>query len=175
MADLQLIRESLRSATLAAYLEEYKEQTETLRSLESKAQGSIAVAGIFIAGTLAYLEKLNPNLQQHERVLILIALVCLIVSVVLAILALRARTIDAPPLGSFVAHYSILLVKIDSEQRLRPYQESFFTEHVSRWVDVMNQIREANASKAKYLRSAQQWLIAAILSVAALSLSKVLA
>jgi hypothetical protein len=99
MTALQGIGATLRDATLVAYLEEYKELTETWRSLESKAQGNIAVAGIFIAGSLAYLEKLSPQLQRHEQVFLLIAIACLIVSVILAILALKTQTITPPTAG----------------------------------------------------------------------------
>ncbi len=174
MTALQGIGATLRDATLVAYLEEYKELTETWRSLESKAQGNIAVAGIFIAGSLAYLEKLSPQLQRHEQVFLLIAIACLIVSVILAILALKTQTITPPPLGSFVAYYSTKLVKIETEATLQTYLESFFAEHVSLWGVVIGQVKESNDSKAQYLWSAQRWLIAAIFAVAALSLSKLI-
>jgi amino acid transporter len=175
LTNLKTIQESLRNATLAAYVEEYKEQTETWHNLESKAQGNIAVAGIFIAGSLAFLEKLGAQqLQQYEKVFLVIAIVCLIISVILAIFTLKTQTIDAPPLGSFVGHYTTRLLKLDAEAKLLVYLESFFNEHVSQWKVVMDQMREANAFKARYLWAAQRWLIAAILAVAALSLSRLL-
>ena len=172
---LKTIQEGLRNATLAAYVEEYKEQIETWHNLESKAQGNIAVAGIFIAGSLAFLEKLGgQQLQQHEKFFLLAAIGCLIVSVILAIFTLKTQTITAPPLGSFVSHYTRRLVKIDAEANLQDYLKSFFSEHVSCWEAVMDQVREANAFKAQYLWAAQRWLIASILAVAALSLSRLL-
>ncbi|MDQ3474098.1 MAG: hypothetical protein M3447_10210 [Acidobacteriota bacterium] len=64
VTDLE-IRETWRKATLDAFLDEYREQTETWRSLETKAQGNIAVAGIFVAGSLAYITKSDLILQHH--------------------------------------------------------------------------------------------------------------
>lgn len=86
MATFEETRESLRKVTLDAYRDEYNQDTETWRSLETKAQGNIAVAGIFIAGSLAYLTKSDLRLEHHEEIFLLIAIVCLIVSVILSIL-----------------------------------------------------------------------------------------
>jgi hypothetical protein len=174
LASLGEIRQSLRNATLEAYLAEYKELSETWRSLETKAQGNIAVAGIFIAGSLAYLEKLNPQLRTNEEVFLLIAIGCLIISVILSILVLKTQTITPPPLGSFVDHFTTDLLRLNILASLQTYRSTFFADHVDQWRTVLSEIRESNELKAERLWGAQQFLIAAILAVAALSLSKLI-
>ncbi len=174
MPDIKDLHTILRTSTLEAYRDEYKEHSETWRSLETKAQGNIAVAGIFIAGSLAYLTKQDLHLRCHEAGCLLVALVCLIVSVILSILTLKTRTITPPPLGSFVDHYTTHLVKIVVEPVLQTRLPSFFSDQVREWRKVIGEVRESNEAKARYLWIAQRFLIAAILGVAALSLSKLI-
>ena len=166
------IHDSLREATLDAYRDEYGEYSETWRTLETKAQGNIAVAGIFIAGSLAYLTKTDLNLAQHEQVFLLAAIICLIVSVVLSIIVLRSEEVTPPPLGSFVSHFSSVLLTKTNQTELETYVVTFFNDHAKQWEQVISEIRDGNDTKALFLWRAQLLLIIAIFAVAALSLSK---
>ena len=47
-------RQEIYRALLAAYQTEHDELTQTLRSIETKAQGCVAIAGIFLAGLFTY-------------------------------------------------------------------------------------------------------------------------
>lgn len=168
------IHERLRKAALDAYLEEYKQLKETWRSIETKAQGSIAVAGIFIAGALAFLTKMDAHLRCHEEILLFAGLACLIASVILAILVLRTRTTRAPPLGSFAGAYAIELVKVNTDADLQLHLDAFFRDGVSRWRDMITEVGKANESKADTLWCAQLFLIFAIVAVAVLSILKLI-
>jgi hypothetical protein len=97
-------KDSLRKSALEAYLQEYKELTETWRGLENKAQVSITVAGIFIASTFAYIRDISKT-QPYEKVFLCLAVVLLIISVILSILVLRLQRVVPPPPGRFVTHY----------------------------------------------------------------------
>ena len=174
MASLQETRDELRTKTLEAFNSEYKELIEVWRGLETKAQGNIAVAGIFIAGSLAYIQKLDPNLLRHEKVFLGIAIGCLIASVLFAIATLTTQTVESPPLGLFVDHYSNDLLKIDSKTDLASHLNTFFSEHATLWRKVLAEIQTLNESKANHLWHAQIFLIVAMLSVASLSVSKLL-
>lgn len=174
MATVPEIHESIRKATLDAYLEEYKQLKETWRSIETKAQGSIAVAGIFIAGALAFLTKMDAHLRCHEKILMFVGLSCLIFSVILAILALRTKTTKVPPLGGFAGGYGIELVKVNNEADLQIHLGAFFRDGVSRWRDVITEVSESNEEKANTLLCSQLFLIFAIVAVAVLSLLKLI-
>lgn len=78
-----------------------------------------------------------------------------------------------PPLGSFVDHFTKMLLQ-KSETELSTYLATFFADHVNEWRTVINEAKESNQEKAKFLWKAQLLLIAAILAVAALSLSKLI-
>ena len=165
---------SLREATLAAYLEEYKKLNETWRSIETKAQGSIAVSGIFIAGALAFITKADLLLRRYEKILLFVGLTCLIVSVILAIVTSRTMSIIAAPLGSFRAKHTIDLGAVKDEADLQQYLPIIFAEHVAEWKKVIAAVNAVNDRRAKTLWLAQLFLILAILAVALLAILKLI-
>ena len=173
MATSQETRETWRKTTLDAFRDEYREHSEIWRSLENKAQGNIAVAGIFVAGSLAYLTKSDVKLYPHEVIFLLAAVVCLIVSVVLSILTIKTQEITPPPLGSFVNHFTRVLLGMDPIC-FKGFLATFYADHANQWIKVIAELRESNETKAQLLWRAQEFLIAAILAVAALSLSKLI-
>jgi hypothetical protein len=165
---------SLREATLEAYLEEYKKLNETWRSIETKAQGSIAVAGIFIAGALAFITTANLVLRCHEKILLFIGLSCLIISVILAIITSRTISIIAAPLGSFRAKHTTDLGALRTEAELQEYLPIIFAEHVAEWKKVIAAMNAVNDRRAQMLWLAQLFLILAILAVALLAILKLI-
>ena len=174
MSTVPEIHERMRKATLDAYLEEYKQLKETWRSIETKAQGSIAVAGIFIAGGLAFLTKLEAHLGRADKALLFIGLTCLIGSVILSILVLRTKVANVPPLGSIVGAYALGMLRLKSVDDLEVHTGAFFRDVVTGWRNIIGEVTAANASKARTLWVAQLFLILAILVVAVLSLIKLI-
>ena len=164
----------MRKAALDAYLEEYKQLKETWRSIEAKAQGSIAVAGIFIAGALAFLTKLETYLGRPDKVLLFAGLACLIASVILAILVLRTHVTTVPPLGTVVGQYALGMVNVQAAADLELHTAAFFNDVVSRWQNIISEVGKANEAKAKTLWWAQLFLILAIIAVAVLALLKLI-
>ena len=165
---------NLRQATLDAYLEEYKKLIETWRSIEAKAQGSIAVSGIFIAGALAFITSANLVLRWHEKLLLFVGLTCLIVSVILAIVTSRTLSIVSAPLGNFRAKTTLDLAQVKTEAELQEYLPILFAEHVSEWKEVILAVSAVNDRRAQTLWSAQLFLIFAILAVALLAILRLI-
>ena len=89
-------RESLLKAVIESYHEEYKVISDNCRNIEGKAQGSVAIAGIFIAGAFAYLQK-NITLVLYQKIILFIGVIFLILCVGFSILALRIRKLPAAP------------------------------------------------------------------------------
>ena len=165
---------SLREATLAAYLEEYKKLNETWRSIETKAQGSIAVSGIFIAGALAFITKADLALSCYEKTLLFVGITCLIVSVILAIVTSRTVAIITAPLGSYRAKHTIDLGQVKTEAELQEYLPLLFAEHVVEWKRVIDAVNSVNVKRAETLWAAQLFLIFAIIAVAMLAILKLI-
>jgi hypothetical protein len=96
------VKETLLKLVIESYRDGYKELADAWRNLETKAQGNIAISGIFIGGVFAYIQKVDPQLQQNEKVLLGLAAFFLVVSVIFSVISLKIRTVPAPPLGGFV-------------------------------------------------------------------------
>lgn len=171
--DLPIIKESLRQAALDTYFDEYKELAQAWRNLDGKAQGAIAVAGIFIAGSFAYLRDLNQNTRVYERAFLGMAILFLIICIILSVLVLRTRKVRPLPLGKFVTHYARALVEVENEADFQAYLKEFFNAHTEKWLTVISRMEEVNRLKARYLWFAQFFLMAAILTVACLSILQI--
>lgn len=159
-------KQGLWESTIDAYYDEYKEYANYWRNLETKAQGSITVAGIFIAGAFALITKAGAP-SETERAFLLFAVGFLLASVIFSILALKIRRIPAPPLGSFMDHSVSRLVELgDAEFNKRLGRLK--VEHVNKWRSVMKRTTEAIKLKAERLWVGQLLLIMAVLTVAVL-------
>src|SRR4028119_24929 len=104
MTHLTEIKELRKQAITNSY-DEYKELIATWRNLDTKAQGNITIAGIFIAGAFGYISKVDGQPALYEKLFFGLTIVLLITSVILAILVLRIRPVCSPPLGTFVTKY----------------------------------------------------------------------
>src|SRR4051812_26399967 len=89
------------NALIQAYTDEYARNEDDWKSIENKAQGTIAVAAIFVGFGLNYLSDIPSGLSVPMRVLFVAVLVLLVVSIVSALLALHVRAYSTPPLGTF--------------------------------------------------------------------------
>lgn len=172
MATISESKESLIKAVLESYLDEYKESIANRKNLEAKAQGNVAIAGIFIAGIFALITKSDSHLNEVERFFLLIAMGFLVSSIVFSILVLQARTVPLPPLGSFIDYSVKRLLQVDDidfHERL----QRFSNNHLNRWRKVMSKVDTEVKLKASRLWIAQVLLVAAILSAALLAIIKV--
>jgi hypothetical protein len=158
----------LPDIALEAYRDEYREIAESWRNTESKAQGAVAIAGIFAAGVFAYTRDLAKQGTRVEKWFLAATMLLLISSVILSILALYVRRMAAPPLGKSVDIRVRHLAKVnDAEipERLRNLKN----EQAEMWRTVNEESSRANQSKAKWLLLAQVSLILAILTVGVLT------
>ena len=97
--DVSSIREFLRKNLFDSYRDEYKEISDIWRGLETKAQGNIAIAGIFIAGAFAFIAKPETGIHWLEKQFLIASLVFLVISVVSSVLVLKVREVYFPPMG----------------------------------------------------------------------------
>jgi hypothetical protein len=163
-------RESLLKTVLDAYRDEYEKMVGSWRGLEGKAQGNIAIAGIFIAGAFAFVRDIirtSPNYQKH---IFVVVLVLLVVSVINSLLALRIRSVPGPPGGEMLSKLVGDLLPLISEKDFEDRMQAFIGDQIKGWKQCVEKVREANGDKAVYLWVAQLALLAAILLVAALTI-----
>src|SRR5712664_36470 len=95
-------KDFLCQTALEAFREDYEKLTDTWRTLENKAQGNVAIAGIFIAGAFAFIREISKGTHLYEKILLLLALISLVMAVILSIWTLRIRLVAVPLLGKNV-------------------------------------------------------------------------
>ena len=160
---------SLLSLNLDSYEKEYRELWEVWRHLENKAQGTIAISGIFVAGVFAFIHTSGPLSSVMEKILLSLSILLLIISIILSILVLRIREFISPPIGDSLDN----LVKDITESKEEITSETilnFINDQSLMWKKANKKLNEVNSSKAKYLLGAQWVLLAAIVIMAFLTL-----
>ena len=163
----RLIREGLN-----AYQEEYRELSETWRNLDAKAQGTIAISGIFLAGILAFVRALSTAATSIERLFLAAATALLTLCIVLSLLVLRIRTISGTPAGKSLEILINDLLQVEdgtTSERLLNYCR----DQMQMWSTTNHDIEKANQEKADLLIKAQVILVIAIGCAAILTLIKV--
>jgi hypothetical protein len=175
LTDLHQIRESLRASTIAAYQEQYKDLMDTWKGLETKSQGNIAIAGIFIAGSFAIMKDILPLLHTVERLIFSIALGCLVVSIILSILSLQVREVVEPPLGDKQYDLGRLLITALNENEFKEQISNALNTQILWWQEAITKAKTVFLLKAGYLRWAQLLIMAAVILITVLMLARIFA
>ena len=159
---------------LEAHREEYRDLSDTWRNLDGKAQGSGAIAGIFLAAVFAWARQAPAGTGTLERVLLCASIVLLVASVVAAVLALQVRTVSAPPLGDETGDMIRDLLRPENAHELPDRVPLLFQDQIRAWRDTNRDMAEKNQDKAGRVWGSQVALLAAAVVVAALTVMAVL-
>ena len=163
----------LLEAALASYREEYRDLADDWKGLETKAQGSVAVAGIFLAALFAFVRELTANSGPLESVLLAVAVLTLLVSVGYAIAALRIRDIAASPLGKHLKPLVQHLLATPDLEANPDRATNFLNDHIRMWHETNENMHHENDRKAGHVLRSQVCLMAAIAAVAILTVVKI--
>lgn len=166
------VREFLRKALLDAYRDEYKELAATWRTLETKAQGNIAIAGIFIAGIFVFLRDGVENFTTLEKSLLAGGASLFVSSIVSAVFVLMVTETRFPSMKNGERMF-IDVLGIQEEARLLEYMPGFVNEQANFWLKTRNGINRVIRKKARYLVAAQALLLIGIVPIAVLVLIKI--
>lgn len=166
-------RESLLKTVVESYREEYKEIIDNWHRLEGKAQGSVAISGIFIAGVFAYLRDNIALMPCYQKILLGAGIICLLISVSFSILALRIRQLPAPPMGEYLDRLVCDLLEV-TDSSLLERLPLFVQDQITGWRNVRKGLVDANLRKAKNIWIGQILLVISILIVGILALSKMM-
>jgi hypothetical protein len=162
MPDSQDPSERLIIQALDAHKDEYKELAEVWRSLDAKAQGTVAISGIFLAGVFAFVNDLQANAACVARCLLTATAALLAVSVILALAVLWVRSVSSAPLGESLSVLVRDLLSADdglSSERLQDY----YKDQAHLWKATNEEVDTANRRKAGFLIAAQVSLALGIL------------
>jgi hypothetical protein len=84
-----------------AFLDGYREGAEIWKTLETKAQGLITTAGLFLAAAFAFSRE--PSVLTFTKVILLVTLICLLWAIMAALSVLRTAEFQLPDAGDAVA------------------------------------------------------------------------
>ncbi len=164
-------RDEIRQTVATGIAAEYDRVESVWRALESKAQGTIAVAGVF-AGFALNFSKDIPKLVHPAVKLTTIATVILIaLSILYSALALRVRGMARPPSGMYLRKLAEDFALLESEQERCEYRPVLQKMIIDEWSKAASELQAASTAKADYISSSQGLLLFAILSAAILAMA----
>ena len=158
--------------TLNSYKEDHRELSEIWRNLDSKSQGVITVNGIFLAGMFAFIRGLSQSATCNEKWLLTISAALLILSVVLALVALWVRSVPGAPLGESLQ--TLVDDILAAEDVPEPEKlNDFMRDHARMWKSTNIEIQKTNELKALFLMWSQGILMLSISVIVIFMLIKV--
>lgn len=140
--------------------------------LESKAQASITVSGIFFAAAFAYARETAP-LSECARTTLLGCLSALLLSVASALLALRVRQTSLAPQGTFVDGLVGDLLQLPDDRLTDESITRFGHDRIMQWKETVAATEAANRAKAKWVWASQMLLVAAMAGAALFTFMRV--
>lgn len=158
------LRVELSRFQVDAYREEFAELVDSWKALETKAQGTAAVAGIFFAAVFAFVRDLEGKADLLRGYGLIIATASLGLAVGAGLMALRIRKIPRPPLGADTQKLVNDLLALESSE-LGQRLPLFYNDLSGRWAKVNNDLADANDKKSTWLLVSQALLALAILIV----------
>jgi len=150
-----MAKSKLASSVLESYKFEYQDYTEWWRSLDRKAQGTITIAGIMLAGGFAFVRQLSVNTPLYEKLLLLGVVIFLLGAIALAVFSLAVREIDLPPSAEEIEELAQDCLAVGDVENLPERVAGLVYDQSSGWNDC-NKILYYNChKKAKKIKVAQ--------------------
>jgi uncharacterized membrane protein YqjE len=163
---INLVKDLLQSS-----ISEHSDAHANFAALDTKAQNTVTIGGIFLAGALAFFN--GDSLQKlimlgSHSVLILLGMVVLLLmlSTIFCIWGMRIRDISISDVTISQEEVEGILEQSSDELSIR--YENYLLSQVGVWSKISKELHEVNQRKAKAVRRGQLFLGIAILFVAIL-------
>lgn len=145
--------------------EYYSDLQGTWADVERKAQGNVAICGIFLAAVLAYIRQTQvgahgnaASVCEIEPWLISAAVISLAVSVALSLYVLWVRDVVPPPVASETRRFATDIIEADGSSN-STMRTNLIHDTITTW-DITNaSMIAANETKAIWLMRSQ-WALA---------------
>jgi len=164
------MRQLLRQIALDSYREEYKEISDVWKALEAKAQGTVTIAGIFVAAAFTFAKDLAASrLDFYGNLCLGAAIMLLIPTIICSILVLWKRTVKSIPSGEAIESWADAIAEAtddDLPDRIR----RLLDQQSAVWKETVASAKDAIDKKAQLLHTAQVLLVFAIGAAAIVTL-----
>lgn len=163
---VNLVRELFQAA-----LSDHADAEANFASLDTKAQNTAAIGGVFLAGTLALfnsgsLQKLLEGGSNKTLIFLAVTGLLILSAAILAILAMRLR--DVPVGDMAISKEEIDEILLQPTDELPDRYERYLLGQVKLRTDITAKLREANLSKSRFVYCGQLGLAAATVAVGSL-------
>jgi hypothetical protein len=158
----EALKKELYGAALDAYRSDYAGLADQWVRLETKAQATITVAGIFLAAVFASARGDAAPALLLDRWLLGVSIVLLVLSVAGAGLALRVQTVHAGPPGDEIERFARLAIASAGPRSPDELRVGFLVEQSKTWAACTRELRKKNGDKAELVRGAQGLLVLGI-------------
>jgi hypothetical protein len=173
MVDSVNPRGDLFKSVLDAYRVEYGELYQTWRSIDTKAQGNVAIAGIFLAGLFVYVKDIDPAGLWWQKTVLVVSGCALVFSVLIAVLVLQVRIRWSPQVGKNIEKLAHDLLDLSDESDMGNRLPAFQSDQVEGWKNSVDKIREIVTGKANKLYCAQVLLAVGVVCIAIITILKI--
>jgi hypothetical protein len=174
VADAALSRSAFRDA-LSAYRDEAGRLSTLWRDLDSKAQTVVAVAGIFIAATFAYVRDVPASFGLPSRFTVAAALALLVAAVICAVLAARVRRVTSGLTGKAVFEMTCeVLEAAEQDDDLVTREVNLLRDQCKLWQETTGSLSAGCTAKARLIHAGQLLVALAGAIVAVLAIARLL-
>jgi hypothetical protein len=159
---------------LEGFKSAYDDSRDNWKTLDTKAQGVVAIAGIFIAGIVSLLKDLPPGEMELPHLLLAFASIDSVGAVLCAAAALRIRPSTLPPAGKGTRDLAVGLLSPDHVPLLAELEMRFVQEQSDGWETSVKSVQGGNDKKANLLAGSQILLLGVVVPVLIVLLDKLL-
>jgi hypothetical protein len=161
------LRTNVLQGVIASYEREYKELEDVWKQLDAKAQGTITVCGVLLAGIFAFARE--PVGAHLDQMILRASVVLIVISIGFALNALQVRSVLGAPVGE--EHEKLAFDLLDLRDWAKAErQENFLRDQAAQWRNSNNSVHAANQQKAGRVQWAQWVLVGAVVCTASVTL-----
>lgn len=169
MTDITKIKRELIQFAYDRSEHEHNELSETWKLLDTKAQATAGIAGVFVAAAFAFVRNTYLQVNFTEKFLLSLALVLLTVSIFSAVLGMVIRPVSMPLSGADTAK-SVDDIFHQPEAEWATRQINLIADTVNQWDQVNDEIRKILETKGNRIKLSQAALVAASIVITAMTL-----
>ncbi|GAB4114152.1 MAG: hypothetical protein Tsb0027_02350 [Wenzhouxiangellaceae bacterium] len=158
------VYKSVSKMVLSECRAEYDELCTTWSSLDTKAQGTVAIASALLGGLLVFLRFNYDHSDQSLSILIfvILAMVLIITSLAWALFALLVREVACMDGAAPVLEAARLILNASNNEQAKKELRDFVLDHADRWQEINADLHRDNNKKSHRVARAQQFILAGI-------------
>lgn len=147
---------------LGACEAEHSQLTGISQILDSKAQATAAIAGVFIAAVFAFVQDISGRIPSLYIAFLAPSLGLLLLSIFFAVLGMWLQRTIGRPTAEFVRQLILDLWKTDGPDAIGARAGGFYGDQVQEWLPALQRLRIIVRRKSRFVAASQLFLLLAL-------------